>query len=79
MVFERNPARVNWRKIRAGLLLVLRLAQPLAVQKGPRLFFLIHFVKGSGNCGLDHLPVDALDLQIGDHAHAAELLVVAAE
>src|SRR6266852_4919948 len=58
---------------------VFRLLQPFATQIFTRLLFLVPLVINRRNRLINHLSVDSFYLQIGNHAHAPEFFVVAAE
>src|ERR1700722_18245138 len=59
------------------LLLILRLAQPLLAKKVASLLFVAHAVVCSFHRLLDHRPVHPARLQLRNHAHPPQLLVVA--
>src|SRR5713226_1578307 len=63
----------------SGLLLIRGLFQALAAQVLARLLLFVHLVIDRGHGLLNHLAMDSLDLQVGDHAPAAKFLVVAAK
>ena len=79
IVLEANPARINWRKTRAASFLALWFLQPLAVQVVAGLLLFVDFVVDRIYRLVDDFAVHSLGFQVGDHAPAAKLLIVAAE
>src|SRR5205807_2813340 len=61
------------------LLLIFRFLQTLLAQVVPRLFFLVDALVCGLTRFLDHAPVHSSRLQLRDHAHATEFLIVPAQ
>src|ERR1039457_946112 len=59
------------------LLLIFRFFQPLLAKKFASLLFVAHALIGRVHGLLDHGPVYAPRLQLGNHAHPPQLLIVA--